>query len=182
MTLKKNVLDRIIQIEGGYSNDPDDSGGETKFGITAQVARAYGYTGPMTDLPRAVAFDIYDQKFWQFLHLDDIATLSEKVAEEIADTAINMGPGVAARFLQKTLNVLNRREKSYGDIAVDGMVGSVTVFTLKEYFRTHDDDAETVLFNALNCLQGAQYISLADHRAKDERFVYGWLRARVSIT
>ena len=38
-------------IEGGYSNDPQDPGGETMYGITARLARAYGYTGAMRDLP-----------------------------------------------------------------------------------------------------------------------------------
>jgi len=32
---------------------------------------------------------------------------------------------------------------------------------------------------ALNCLQGAFYVELAEKREKDERFVYGWLLNRV---
>lgn len=182
MSLKKSVIDHILAIEGGYSFDPADSGGETNFGITLTVARAYGYLGPMADMPREVAFNIYDQKFWQFLKLDEISKYSEKIAEELADTAVNQGQGTAAKFFQLCLNVFNRAEKSYSDIAEDGQIGRVTIFALREYFRTHDLDAETVLFNALNSLQGARYINLAKSREKDERFVYGWLRNRVSIT
>jgi len=38
-----------------------------------------------------------------------------------------------------------------------------------------------VLCRALNCLQGAYYIELAERREKDERFVYGWLKNRVVL-
>ena len=48
-----NITDTItvlIQREGGYTNNPNDKGGETNFGITVAVARAFGYTGPMTSM------------------------------------------------------------------------------------------------------------------------------------
>jgi hypothetical protein len=36
-----------------------------------------------------------------------------------------------------------------------------------------------VLLTAMNCLQGDRYIQIAEARPSQERFVYGWLRARV---
>ena len=33
-------INELIEREGGYVNDPKDSGGETKFGITVATARA----------------------------------------------------------------------------------------------------------------------------------------------
>ena len=59
--MKERIINEIIRVEGGYVNDPSDSGGETNFGITVAVARANGYVGCMLDLPRSVAFDIYSQ-------------------------------------------------------------------------------------------------------------------------
>ena len=41
-TVKQKVISKIIEVEGGYSNDRSDSGGETKYGITVAVARANG--------------------------------------------------------------------------------------------------------------------------------------------
>ena len=41
----------LIGSEGGYSFNPADPGGETMWGVTARVARASGYAGPMKDLP-----------------------------------------------------------------------------------------------------------------------------------
>jgi lysozyme family protein len=48
----------LIAREGGYSNNPNDAGGETCFGITEAVARAYGYTGEMVDLSVEFATDV----------------------------------------------------------------------------------------------------------------------------
>ena len=53
---------RVVLIEGGYSDNPLDSGGKTKYGITEAVARAYGYTGEMRDLPLSVARAIYHER------------------------------------------------------------------------------------------------------------------------
>ena len=41
-------------------------------------------------------------------------------------------------------------------------------------------DGEVVLVRALNSLQGAFYVELAEKRQKDEAFVYGWLLNRVA--
>ena len=57
---KKDIINHVIEIEGGYVDDPSDSGGETNYGITKAVARRYGYAGHMRDLPREVAYQIYE--------------------------------------------------------------------------------------------------------------------------
>ena len=51
----ESIIDGIIEREGNgaYTNDPGDSGGPTRWGITEKVAKANGYTGDMRDLPRA---------------------------------------------------------------------------------------------------------------------------------
>jgi lysozyme family protein len=170
--LKQKTIEGIIAVEGGYVNDPSDSGGETNFGVTIAVARANGYEGTMHDMPKSVAFDIYATQYWDSMFGDQLAGLSEAVATEVIDTAVNMGTGRASRFLQRALNVLLSGEA----LKVDGQVGPATVGALSLYLRRRD---EQTLVKALNCLQGAFYIELAERREKDERFVYGWLKHRV---
>lgn len=177
-TLKQRIIDGIIEVEGGYVDDPSDSGGETNFGITVAVARANGYHGPMRDMPREVAYDIYVAKYWDKVRGDQLAALSEHVAEEVVDTAVNMGHGRAGKFLQRSLNVLNDRARLYPDLVVDGGIGPATLSALAAYLEQR---SEIPLSRALNCLQGAFYIELAEKREKDERFVYGWLKNRVVI-
>jgi lysozyme family protein len=45
-------IEALIGKEGGFSNHPVDKGGPTMYGITEQVARAFGYDGLMTLLPK----------------------------------------------------------------------------------------------------------------------------------
>lgn len=177
-TLKQHTIDHIIDVEGGYVNDPSDSGGETNFGITKAVARAAGYMDHMIGMSRGVAFAIYSARYWDAVQGDRLAELSEAVAAEVVDTAVNMGRGRAGKFLQRSLNVLNRSGDSYADLVVDGGIGPATTRALAAYLVGRD---EQTLVKALNCLQGAYYIELAERREKDERFVYGWLKNRVTL-
>lgn len=176
--MKQRIIDEIIRKEGGYVNDPSDSGGETNYGITAAVARANGYTSDMRAMPREVASRIYEARYWTPVCGDQLAALSEAVAGEVVDTAVNMGPGRAVKFLQRALNVLNQRGALYGDLTVDGKMGPASLNALSEYLATR---SEGVLTKALNCLQGSFYIELAERREKDERFVYGWLSHRIEL-
>lgn len=178
MSVRDKIINGIIAVEGGYTNDPSDSGGETNYGITIAVAREYGYTGPMKDMPKQVAFDIYEKKYWSINKLDDIEKLSEKIAEEIADTGVNQGVGTAAKYLQRSLNVLNLEGKLYPDLIVDGQIGKGTIEALQKYLQERE---EIVLLRMLNALQGAFYVTLAEKRAKDEKFIYGWFKNRIII-
>jgi len=178
--MKEIIIGNILRVEGGYVNDPSDSGGETNYGITIAVARAYGYEGDMKDFPKQKAFEIYSKLYWDKLHLDEIEELSSLIAEELADTGVNMGTLRAARFLQRSLNVLNNRSRSYRDLKVDGQIGNATLRALKAYFMVRGEEGEKVLFKMLNALQGAFYVTLAERREKDEKFVYGWYANRVS--
>lgn len=172
---------RTVGIEGDYSNDPMDSGGATRFGITEIVARANGYDGDMRSLPFTTARDIYRSQYWNLLKLYDVANLSPPVAEELFDSGVNLGTGVAACWLQRALNALNDRGTRWPDIAADGAIGNVTLFALRAFLIQRGAQGQTVLLRALNSLQGARYIELAEARPKDERFVYGWFSERVEI-
>ena len=178
--LKQSVIDHIIRVEGGYVNDPSDSGGETNFGITKVVARSFGYDGPMIDLPRETAFDIYVAKYWDAVRGDDMVSLLHTVAEEVVDTAVNMGPGRAGKFLQRALNALNNRGALYQDLKVDGQIGNGTLTALSQYIE-HRGESDKTLVKMLNCLQGAFYVELAERREKDEKFIYGWFKNRVKL-
>lgn len=176
--MKQKIIDEIIRIEGGYVNNPNDSGGPTKYGITQSVARSFGYSGDMIDLPRDLAFHIYSAKYWDSVHGDDLEILSSALAAEVVDTAVNMGVKRAGEFLQRSINVLNNRGKICSDLVVDGMIGAATVTAVRDYIAARET---ATLIKALNCLQGAFYIELAERREKDEAFVYGWLRNRVNL-
>ena len=175
---KQALIDAMIEVEGDYVDDPDDSGGETNYGITEAEARSWGYLGPMRELPRSVAFDIYSARYWDAVRADDLLELCPDIAAEVVDTGVNCGTARASEFLQRALNVLNRRGALYADLVADGQIGPATLSALAEYLAGRES---SVLVRALDCLQGSFYIELAERREKDERFVYGWLRTRVGV-
>jgi len=180
-SMKKRMIDELISHrEGGYVNNKHDSGGPTNHGITERVARRHGYRGSMKNMPLYVAFDIYAKKYWDRLALNSIAEMSPSIAGELFDSGVNTGTGRAAEWLQRSLNVLNRRGKIYEDIKVDGDIGPATIGALVAYLKKRGSDGEVVLFRMLNSMQGAFYIHLAERREKDEEFVFGWFRTRVA--
>lgn len=172
---------RTIYREGGFSNDPKDSGGATKYGIIERVAREEGYTGQMKDLPLSMAQVIAKRRYWDQLRLDDVAIQSLSIAEELFDTSYNMGQGVAGRFLQRALNALNNEQKLYSDVTEDGIVGTSTIIALQSFLKARGSPGVLVLVRALNCLQGARYFEIAVARPKDEAFIFGWLLNRVAV-
>ena len=105
------LIDALIDREGGFVDHPADKGGPTCFGITEAVARAHGYAGPMRQLPRSEAVAIYRRLYWLRPRLDEVAARSGRLAAELFDTGVNMGPAVAITFLQRALTALNRGGK-----------------------------------------------------------------------
>lgn len=173
------MLDELLKREGGYVNHPADRGGPTNFGITEQVARAYGYLGDMRTLPRSTALDIYRNRYWVRPGFGKVAVKMPKLAEELFDTGVNMGPKVAATFLQRSINVLNRGGTDYPDIGTDGDIGPMTINALDRLIFKRGTSAEQALIRAVDSLQGARYIELAERKPSQEAFSYGWLQGRL---
>lgn len=177
---KDEIFNTILEKEGGYVNNPNDKGGPTNWGITQAVANAHGYTGDMRNLTRAQALDIYEADYWYGPRFDQVAALSPDIAAELCDTGVNMGPAVAAKFLQRSLNVMNNEQKLYPDLVADGQIGPRTISTLKQYLTSRGSKAEEVMLKALNSLQGARYIELSELRQANEAFTFGWFE-RVAL-
>ena len=102
------LIDGVLEREGGFVDHPADKGGPTCFGITEAVARAHGYAGAMKELPRDTARSIYRRIYWLRPRFDEVASRSTRIASELFDTGINMGPAVAVTVLQRALTALNR--------------------------------------------------------------------------
>jgi len=174
------LIDALIDREGGFVDHPADSGGPTCFGITQAVARAHGYAGPMRQLPRSEASAIYLRLYWARPRLEEVAKHSGRLAAELFDTGVNMGPAVAITFLQRALTALNRGGKDYPDLTPDGRIGSATLAALDTFLDIRGKNSgETVLLRALEALQGERYLRLAERRPANEAFLYGWLANRI---
>lgn len=107
----------LLGHEGGYSNHPSDPGGETMWGVTARVARAHGYMGPMKDMPVEVAKNIYYKLYWTPVKADELPSV---LRYAVFDAAVNSGPLQAAKWLQRAVAVDD-----------DGKIGPATLAAVK---------------------------------------------------
>ena len=174
-----DLINEVIDREGDYSDHPADRGGPTRWGITQAVARAQGFSGDMRRLPREQAAAIYRRLYWLQPGFDQIASRAPDLAAELFDTGVNMGPAVAAGFLQRALNALNRGASDYPDVVVDGRVGARTLAALDGFLSWRGKGAQVVLLKAIEALQGERYVALAEVRPANEAFLYGWLANRI---
>lgn len=107
------AFDLLLGHEGGYSNHPNDPGGETMWGITRRVALKEGYTGDMHVLPKELAKDIYRRKYWDAVKAD---SLPDALRFSVFDAAVNSGVQQAVRWLQVAVDVVD-----------DGVLGPMTL-------------------------------------------------------
>lgn len=116
------------QHEGGYSNNPNDPGGETMYGVTERVARAHGYVGAMKDLPLDLAKQIAKTEYWDKYLCDQF---DGNIAFQVFDAAYNGGH--PAQWLQQAAGV-----------SIDGVIGAETISAI----RKTDPDKIIMRFDA----------------------------------
>jgi len=168
-----DAISFIFRNEGGLSMDPDDTGNYdafgnligTNYGITGQVARDYGYTGPMAQLPIEKAADIYRQGYWPGLeNIEDQA-----VATKLLDIFVNTGRGNGTRVAQRAANWFEGN-----DIAVDGGFGPITIEAINTC------PASEYMEALVSELQD-YYIDLVERKPAKSKYLTGWLNRAKKI-
>jgi lysozyme family protein len=166
----------VAQSEGGFIDHAADPGGATRYGITEDVARAWGYEGPMAKLPFAVAVAIWND-YWDRVWGDSIGQVYPALATRVHDAAINAGVTRGPRWLQQCLNSLNRRGRDYADIGVDGRMGPRTMAALRAYADRRGGagtEGERRLYACHVVRQGDHYYDLGLGNSRFELFTNGW--------
>lgn len=173
-----DIINKTLSHEGGYSNNPNDKGGETNWGITKAVAIANGYTGNMRDLTKEMAISIYRREYFDKPNFDLIYSISPTISQELFDTGVNMGTATATKFLQESLNLLNRNQYIYENMVVDGKIGSKTINTLSTALRYHND---ALIIKTMNGLQFMRYVEIVKKNPSQENFFKGWISNRINM-
>jgi lysozyme family protein len=177
---------KTMKHEGGYVNDPNDAGGETYKGISRRYNTSWpgwavidNYKEAEENFPEILNQDaelqtsvkmFYKQQYWDRNLLDEFN--DQELAEEMFDTGVNMGVSRAAKFLQESLNYLNKNEQLYEDIDPDGKIGDETLSALV-FIEEHGE--VPVLFKIMNILQGIHYLNYMKDSPNQERYARGWL-------
>ncbi len=145
----------VLRLEGGYADDPRDAGGPTNRGVTlAALGEALGHPASereLTALTPAEAGAIYRARYWDPSRCADLPVGLDLM---MLDTAVNMGPGEAARLLQGALG-----------LTADGALGPRTLKLARGA-----DPARAI--DAFAAVRTARYRRLAAFST----FGRGWLR------
>lgn len=161
------IMPEIFTLEGGFSNDPRDTGGITNLGVTARAWAAWikqplsSITAAMMqNLTQDAVMPFYRANYWNLIDGD---ALPAGVDAMVLHFEINAG-GVAARELQGIVGIVGASQ--------DGVIGQHTLAAVGTYIRY---SGLPRLIRALADAQTTYYESLP--RFAD--FGEGWLR-RVS--
>ena len=146
-------IKKVIEREGGYVNDPDDPGGETKYGISK---KAY----PNVDIENLTvddAVELYKDDYWLPAKIE---RLPDKLQGQYFDMVVNQGIAKSSKILQRACNGKNKDK-----IKVDGKVGPNTI---KATARLESD--------RLRAYRIMEYARLALTRPELEKYYYGWVK------
>lgn len=143
--------DEVIRIEGGYVNDPDDPGGETKYGITKRLAVSLGYTKRMIDMTKDEAKELYRLSFWNGSLASNIMS---NAAFNIYLLSIHSGNKQAILILQRAVGVKD-----------DGIAGAETMNAISKV-------SETLLIEAL-CYRTLDFYVLISEKTR-YKYIRGW--------
>lgn len=168
--------------EGGYSNLKVDRGGETFMGISRRYFPSWAgwrLVDKDKDNPevlirneelKALVLDFYKAEFWDRFVGDEIE--DQSIANELFDTAVNMGVHKAVKILQYSLNKLNRNQTVFPNMVEDGLYGPTTAKAL-DFISRSFRDAE-VLYKIMNVEQGHFYNEIMTKSENQEVFARGW--------
>ena len=152
------IIEQVLEHEGGIVDDSKDAGGLTNMGISQ---RAY----PDEDIRGLTverAKELYKRDYWDRYRTGD---LPDRLRHIYVDMCINMGGGRAIKILQEACNSKNATK-----IDVDGGIGPATIkaATNVEPFRLR---AYRVMF----------YAELVMKKPEQERFWVGWFRRSCEV-
>ena len=139
----------VLLAEGGESNDPNDPGGLTRYGIAQN--RHPGVDVAHLTLEQAKG--IYRRDYWQPIHGDN---LPPSVALALFDACVNVGVGRGISLLQQALGV-----------QIDGVVGSKTLAAASRQYRS--------ILPKFMARRALYYAELAQVNPRFRTYLHGWL-------
>jgi len=161
--MNSTALKFVLSQEGGYSNDPADSGGATNYGITHTEYDADRIERKLpTQSVRLITAEevssIYDRKYWQAGKCGQLPAPLDLVH---FDGCVNIGVGGATKLLQKAVGS-----------KVDGGFGQQTLKDVQRALK--DNDANAIALNIID-FRREYYRRIVDRNATQGVFLKGWL-------
>ena len=154
----EDCLARILKHEGGYVNDPLDSGGRTNLGVTQRVWEEFvGHPVTEADMkaltPEKIA-PMYKLKYWNPSYCE---VLPKGLDYVVFDFAVNAGTGRSVKTLQQAIGCV-----------ADGVIGPKTMATIND---ANPKDLITKFSDA----RADFYQGIVARKPDQARFIKGWL-------
>ena len=146
-----DIINNEIKTEGAPTNDSNDKGGPTAFGISKAANPEAWKNGAPTE---AQARAIYQSKYVDQPGFNKIT--DPQLQAQLVDYGVNSGPMIAIQKLQAIL-----------EVPVDGVLGPATLVAIA---------ASTLPLNNLLVVARIQMISkLVQAKPSDLKYLSGWL-------
>lgn len=156
----------VLRHEGTeYTENPSDSGGATRYGITIKTLAAVRGLQVTRDDVKALTQDdakaIYRMAYWEPLKLSQVS--AQMCANVIFDQGVLCGIGTAIKRAQIALKRLNK------NITIDGKMGVNTINAI--------NSCDPIDFAVEFIIESQDYLAdIAIHNATQVTFIKGWLR------
>lgn len=147
------AIDELLLQEGGYVNDPQDKGGETKYGISK---RSFPHVD-IASLTVEEAKEIYRQVYWQFESVE-----SQAVANKLLSMSVHFGLSTAVRLLQNILRVTS-----------DGIFGPKSLAATNGMYPA-------MLLQELRIASAVRYATIVSKDTSQLKYINGWMRRALS--
>lgn len=150
----EKAIVKTLAHEGGakFTEDPNDRGGATKYGISQ---RSYPNLD-IKNLTEKEARAIYKRDFWDRIRGDEIE--SQVIAENLFDTCVNMGVRTGSRLAQIALNIT----------PADGIIGSASL----EHINAA---SEAEFISNYTIAKIARYAHICNKDKTQSRYLLGWI-------
>ena len=144
---------------GAYTNDPKDSGGETKWGIS----KKFNPEVDIKELTYKGAVDIYREKYYNPYY--DLV-MSENIAFKVYDMGVLCGPITAVRKLQKTIGI-----KTNITLKEDGILGPITLTALHMAVALKGEEE---IYKALVTQFKNRFLWIVVRKPWNKKWLQGW--------
>ncbi|MCB0423067.1 MAG: hypothetical protein KDD13_00370 [Mangrovimonas sp.] len=156
----ENALKKVLSVEGGFVDIPEDKGGPTNYGITMQTFEVhmgkYVTKEDLKNIPMNIVENIYRNLYWDRMRLDFVEY--EPLAEAMFDQGVNRGVGQVSREIQRLVNVKD-----------DGVVGSITLGAINSMV------GRNLLISFIKKAQ-LYYARIVQNEPNQGIFLVGWLK------
>ena len=151
MALFDKAFDYLMGIEGGFSNDPDDPGGKTKWGIS----KASFPNEDIENLTKDRAKVLYRIHYWEAYKCNLIK--SSVLAVELFVAVVNINAVKVIKMLQRACNTLG------AELEPDGNIGNQTLTFINSFRHPKA---------ILAAMEGEMY---QHYKEGQKKYIAGWL-------